>query len=152
LSCNDEPSVDALFSAANTLALVSWVALIMLPRRRVVAVIRTGALGGLALLYGVLIAVYFFRVDGGGFFSLPAVQRLFTLPEVALAGWVHYLAFDLFVGLWIAETADRFGLARWFQAPILLTTFMFGPIGFLMFQFVRAMSLLMPRAAPQASA
>jgi Domain of unknown function (DUF4281) len=144
--------VDALFSAANALALVCWVALIVLPRRRVVAVVRTGALGGLALLYGVLIAVYFFRVDGGGFFSLPAVQLLFTLPEVALAGWVHYLAFDLFVGLWIAETADGIGLPRWFQAPILLATFMFGPIGFLIFQFVRAMNRVMPRAATAASA
>lgn len=144
--------VDSLFSAANTLALVSWLALILLPRRLVVAVIRSGVLGGLALLYGVLIAVYFFRVEGGGFFSLPAVQKLFTSPEVALAGWVHYLAFDLFVGLWIAEKADSLGLARWFQAPILVATFMFGPIGFLMFQCVRAMGGLAARAVPEGGA
>jgi Domain of unknown function (DUF4281) len=141
--------VDGLFGAVNTLALVSWVALIMLPRRVVVVVIRTGVLGGLSLLYSVLIVVYFFNVEGGGFFSLPAVQRLFTVSEVALAGWVHYLAFDLFVGLWIAERSDSLGLARWFQAPILVITFMFGPIGFLMFQSIRAMGGLVAHAAPE---
>ncbi len=143
--------IDMVFSTVNTLALISWIALILLPRRFVVPVIRSGVLSALALLYSVLIAVYFFRVDGGGFFSLPAVQQLFTSPEVALAGWVHYLAFDLFVGLWIAEKSDSLGLARWFQAPILITTFMFGPIGFLMFQAVRVMPGMVVRAVPEGS-
>jgi len=64
------------------------------------------------------------------------VQKLFESPGVALAGWVHYLAFDLFVGLWIAMRSDAVGLSRWLQAPILVTTFMFGPIGLLLFAAV----------------
>ena len=92
----------------------------------------------MAVLYSVLITVYFFRVEGGGFSSLAAVQALFTSREVALAGWVHYLTFDLFVGLWIAEKSDSLGIARIVQAPVLVTTFMFGPLGFLMFQAVLA--------------
>mgnify|MGYP001807626084 CR=1 FL=1 len=126
--------LDALFSAANSLALVSWVGLIVLPRWRA---IRRGLqvfiVAGLCVLYAVLIQGFFFGVEGGGFFSLAAVQKLFTSREVALAGWVHYLAFDLFVGLWIAGRADEIGVSRWLQGPILLTTFMFGPIGLLMF-------------------
>jgi len=50
-----------------------------------------------------------------------------------VAGWIHYLAFDLFVGLWIATEADKAGISRWLQAPILVATFMFGPIGLLLF-------------------
>ena len=126
--------VDALFSAANTLALLSWVGLIALPRWRLVRrALQIFIVAGLCVLYAVLIQGFFFGVEGVGFSSLAAVQKLFTSREVALAGWVHYLAFDLFVGLWIAGRADEIGVSRWLQGPILLTAFMFGPIGLLMF-------------------
>lgn len=132
------------FSICNSLALAAWVALIAAPRWVVVtAAIRWRVITGLSVLYAVLIAVFFFRVEGGGFFTLAAVQILFTDPHVALAGWVHCLAFDLFVGLWIAKRADVMGLNRLVQAPILITTFMFGPFGFLLFQVVCAVSAVM---------
>jgi hypothetical protein len=57
---------------------------------------------------------------------------------VLVAGWIHYLAFDLFVGTWIASEADRLGWNRVVQAPILIATFMFGPIGLLLFFIMRA--------------
>jgi len=84
------------------------------------------------------------------FFSLPAVQRLFTSPEIALAGWIHYLAFDLFVGLWLADRGDAMGLSRWIQAPILAATFMFGPFGLLLFYSVLGAERLRSRLAPSA--
>lgn len=87
-------------------------------------------------LYAVLIPMVFADVPGGGFGTLAAVQALFASPAVALAGWVHYLAFDLFVGLWIAARADAAGVSRWLQAPVLATTFLFGPIGLLLFAAV----------------
>jgi len=55
-----------------------------------------------------------------------------------LAGWVHYLAFDLFVGGWIAVQCDKIGINRLIQAPILVLTFMFGPVGFAIFIAMRA--------------
>jgi len=82
--------------------------------------------------YAVLVLLFFFRVEGGGFGSLLEVRALFASDPALLAGWLHYLAFDLFVGLWIAERADARGLNRFIQAPLLFATFMFGPIGLLM--------------------
>jgi hypothetical protein len=132
-------TVEQVFSLCNTAALISWVALIAAPHWALLTgAIRWGVITGLSVLYAVLIAVFFFRVQGGGFFSLAAVQILFTDRHVALAGWVHYLAFDLFVGLWIAARADALGINRLVQAPILVATFMFGPLGFLLFQVVLA--------------
>lgn len=126
--------LDALFQVANTCALAAWIALIVLPRTRTLRLaILGGVIGALSVLYAVLIQMHFFDVPGGGFGSLPAVQRLFESPGVALAGWVHYLAFDLFVGLWIAQRADGIGVSRWLQAPVLALTFMFGPVGLLAF-------------------
>jgi hypothetical protein len=126
--------LNLLFSIANGATLLAWVMLIALPRwvllRRA---IQVAVVLSLCMLYTVLIQLYFFGVQGGGFFSLAAVQQLFTSPAVALAGWVHYLAFDLFVGLWIAQRADNMALSRWLQAPLLAITFMFGPIGLLLF-------------------
>jgi hypothetical protein len=130
----DALPLDALFRVANTSALLAWVALIALPRwpwlRQVT---QWGVVGALCTLYSVLIFVYFFTVPGGGFGDLASVQRLFTSREVALAGWVHYLAFDLLVGLWIAQRADSAGMSRLMQSPLLLATFMFGPFGLLWF-------------------
>ena len=131
--------LESIFSVANTTALVSWVVLILLPRARVLRrLVQVLAVGGLCVAYAVLVQLYFFSVPGGGFSTLAAVQRLFEVPEVALAGWIHYLAFDLFVGLWMAQRADTMGLSRWLQAPLLVVTFMFGPIGLMLFGLAAA--------------
>ncbi len=125
--------VDALFRATSAAALLGWLLLIAGPRRPWVFWALGGALvGGLCLVYGVLVMAFFFTVPGGGFGTLAELMRLFTVPEVALAGWVHYLAFDLAVGLWIAHRADAEGVSRWLQAPVLGVTFLFGPLGLLM--------------------
>jgi len=90
----------------------------------------------LSIVYSFLIARYFFSAEGG-FDTLTNVQQLFTHPSAALAGWVHYLAFDLFVGGVIAKQADDIGLSRLIQAPILAATFIFGPFGYLLFMIVK---------------
>lgn len=124
---------DNLFSLAGTLAMLGWAVLILAPRRRwLTAVLRQGMIGLLSLLYAVLILGYFFKVEGGGFNSIAQVRALFASDPVLLAGWVHYLAFDLFLGTWIADEADRIGIHRVIQVPVLLATFMFGPIGLLL--------------------
>ena len=79
-----------------------------------------------------------FGQSGGGFDSLPAVRQLFSNDWALLAGWVHYLAFDLFVGAWVARDAARSGVSRWFLMPVLPLTFLFGPAGFLLFQIFKA--------------
>lgn len=141
-------TIEQLFSICNAAALLSWIVLIVAPRKPLVTgAILWGTITTLSLIYAVLIAVYFFRVEGGGFFSLAAVQILFTDQRVALAGWIHYLAFDLFVGLWIAARSDELRINRLVQAPLLVATFMFGPLGFLLFQVVRA-AMGLPGATP----
>ena len=63
-------------------------------------------------------------------------------------GWTHYLAFDLFVGLWIARDADAKGFSRLVQLPILVLTLMAGPSGLLIWLLVRERRA---RAAAKAS-
>ena len=65
------------------------------------------------------------------------MQLLFTDGWAATAGWMHYLAFDLFMGAWIARTLMQAGLSRLWLVPLLPLTFLFGPAGFLAAEVVR---------------
>jgi len=141
-------SFEQLFSSASILAMLGWVILVFLPRRwkwlnRVPALFIPVVL---SVVYSFLIARYFFSAEGG-FDTLANVQQMFTFSGAALAGWVHYLAFDLFIGGLIAKQADEIGLSRLIQAPILLLTFMFGPFGYLLFAIVKPVMLRFSPAA-----
>jgi len=74
---------------------------------------------------------------GGGFSSLSGVMTLFTSPHFALVGWVHYLAFDLFVGAWEVRDARRQSISHWLVVPCLVLTVMLGPIGLLAYLGLR---------------
>ncbi len=133
-------TAETVFSIANMLALISWVVLLLAVWRKA-NWLRDDVLGrGVPLVFSVVysaLIVFFFFNAPGGFDTLANVQLLFTSPWAALAGWVHYLAFDLFVGCWIARQTMNAGLPRWPLVVILPLTFMFGPMGLLAFEVTR---------------
>jgi len=139
------PTPDQFFGWAGQAAMIGWLILIFLPRRLdtiwglwLTAIPRFAIPLGLSLLYAGLAMTHFFTIEGGGYGSLAQVRVLLSKEEMLLAGWVHYLAFDLFIGGWIAVEADKLGLSRVIQAPILILTFMFGPVGLALFLLMRA--------------
>ncbi|MCZ8152949.1 MAG: ABA4-like family protein [Rhodobacteraceae bacterium] len=138
-------SPDVLFSHASTAAMVGWVLLILGPRRFAwFNAIPLWVLPmGLSVAYS-LIVLSRFQGIGGGFDSLASVAILMANDWGLLAGWVHFLAFDLFVGAVVAQRMDRVGVSRMVQAPVLFAIFMLGPFGFL----IAAMTELGLRAAP----
>jgi len=133
-------STDELFSIANLTAMAGWVILIFLPRRwpPLFWIAQFIIPGVLALGYATLALVYFAGGEGG-FGSIADVRLLFQQDEILLAGWIHYLAFDLFVGAWIARRSDEAGIPRLIQAVFLGFTFMYGPAGFVLFLITRAL-------------
>ncbi len=135
------PTPDFLFTLANPLALVGWALLVLAPRwRGTRALVLSGAWPlGLAALYAVLISAHYLGPHGGegGFGSLAQVAALFRDPWALLAGWVHYLCFDLSVGAWEVRDAQRRGLPHALLLPCLLLTFLFGPVGLLLYHGLR---------------
>lgn len=135
-----------VFSVANILAMIAWVILIALPRRplSLAAVLYLGV-GLLSLTYTVgivgLMGGFFDPVGPADaqvdFTTMEGVQSIFASQGGTTIGWVHYLAFDLFVGLWIARDADAKEFSRWLQAPILLATFLAGPVGLFVWLVIR---------------
>ena len=130
-------NLETVFSVASSLAMVGWLLLAFVPRRFLwpVGVARLVALA-LAFGYVALVAAFFARAEGG-FGSLADVAQLFDEPGALLAGWVHYLAFDLLVGSWEREEAARIGLGPLMLIPSLFLTLMFGPAGWLCFLGLR---------------
>ena len=90
----------------------------------------------LAALYAVLVGQHWGESEGG-FGSLADVAKLFANPSVLLAGWIHYLVFDLFTGAWEVRDAQRHAVPHWAVVPCLILTFMFGPAGLLLYFVLR---------------
>ena len=131
---------DQLFGFANALPLVGWFALLLAPlaRTTLVAAARVVAVV-LAVSYVIGIAVAL--VAGGGpmpdIMTLSGLAHAFSTPRVMLVGWIHYLAFDLWVGAWEAEEAGRRGMPHAALVPCLVLTFLAGPVGLLLFLVLR---------------
>jgi hypothetical protein len=132
-------SPDALFQIANPIALVGWLALAFSPLAPRVLGLLAGTAVPLVLSCGyAAIVLAHWSTGQGGFDSLKSVEQLFQSRWLLLAGWVHYLAFDLLLGAWQVRTARREGIAHLQLLPCLLATFLFGPAGYLLFQLLRA--------------
>src|ERR1700679_3542289 len=131
-------TADSLFRLCNSTALAGWVLLVVTgwsPRASGgISSLITGLLLP-ALLCGLCLVLTFPHWSGhrGGFNSLSNVMLLFTDRWLVLAGWVHYLAFDLFIGSWQVRDARRNRVPFLLVLPCLLLTFLFGPIGLLLY-------------------
>lgn len=129
---------DQLFSGVSMLALCGWLLLLFAPYHKITQpIIFSGIIMILSVLYAYLIAMHIRETPDGGFNSLIEVANLFKNPALLLAGWIHYLAFDLLAGLFIVNNAKLCQVNRWILIPCLLLTFLFGPSGILLYVLIR---------------
>ncbi|MFT7108575.1 MAG: hypothetical protein ACI843_000220 [Psychrobacter glaciei] len=132
-----------IFKISTFIALIGWIILAVLP---------TWALGKsivVSIVVALLCFVYVYLVFlgrkhdelghrvKGGFFSLKGIVNLFKTPRIVLAGWIHYLAFDLMVALYIVTDAAHYDISHWLLLPCLFMTLMFGPAGLLLYLLLR---------------
>jgi len=132
---------ELLFVVTNGVAAAGWLALALLPRtERVQGALLVAAVGLLCVIYLVMfVGLMGGMVDPGRGgvaappfeYTVDGLKAAFAARGVIVLGWTHYLAFDLFVGLWIARDADQRGIGRLVQLPFFVTTFFAGPIGLL---------------------
>lgn len=139
-------NLDQIFDIANTTALVGWLVLLASP----LVPKWADRIGGFAIPlllsggYATLIVIFLVAAGGdtgeGGFGSLEAVAALFATREGVLVGWIHFLAFDLFIGGWEVRTARAERIPFLLVVPCLVFTFLAGPFGLLLFLVLRAVS------------
>lgn len=137
-------TAETVFSFVNMLVLPGWALLILLPRwKYTLGLISSGLIPLiLAITYVSLFAMRASLMpEGGGFGSLDALMILFTDPYLVTVGWIHYLAFDLFVGCWEVNDARKQGISHWLVIPCLLLTFLLGPTGLAVYFLIRTVKL-----------
>lgn len=133
-------TAEQLFSILNLVTVAAWLPLVFLPRRRWATTLLPVAVpSALATIYVALVIATLTQGEGG-FSSLTAVRTLFDNDWGLLAGWTHYLAFDLFIGGWEVRDAQRRGVPHLLVVPALVLTFLFGPAGFLIYLAVRLLA------------
>jgi hypothetical protein len=135
-------TLEQVFSAASAAAMLGWLMLAVAPLNRGWAVFGARMLSAIICgSYATLLATNMIggpaMPEGAGFGSLAGVVILFSSPGAVLIGWIHYLAFDLFIGSWEVETAPAFGLKHWMILPCLFLTLMYGPVGLLLYWLLR---------------
>lgn len=135
-------SPDSVFQICSTIAMVGWLILVIISPfwsgfdKFLIGVVITL----FTIVYAWLISQVFRPEDFQKFGSLNGVMELFTDKTAVTAGWVHYLAFDLFTGIWIKKNANKYGIHHLILVPCLLLTFMLGPIGLLLYLLIRTIN------------
>lgn len=127
-----------LFSICNTIAPLAWLLMIISPRWKVTKSIVLNLV--IPLFFSIVYGSLLFSMGGisfSDFGSLEGIKKLFSNDYALVLGWIHFLAFDLFVGSWILFNSQRNGLPHLLIIPCLLGTFMFGPIGLLLYVVIR---------------
>ena len=147
--------MDQVFGTGNLVAMSGWASLLaalVVPAVRKPVFLLTGLLIplGFALAY-VALLLSAPAAKGAGVGSIVQVRTLFSVDGALTAGWFHYLAFDLFVGTWIARDGLERGAWRILIAPCLGLTFMFGPAGLLLYVLLRLAFLRRAAARPVAA-
>ncbi|TCI84818.1 ABA4-like family protein [Tenacibaculum sp. M341] len=132
-------SPSEVFSIANMMAMPMWILMIFLPKWKVTRFLIDYKI--IPILLSVIYIIYIFiSIQAGGmmdFGSLASVMELFTQQNAVLAGWVHYLTFDLVVGMWMLDQNKKLQIHQAIMAPCLLGAFMFGPLGFFLFMIIK---------------
>ncbi len=136
--------METLFQLSNLLVMPFWLLMILLPHwrwtKRIMGSLWTVVPA--ALLYAVLVLPDFLALLGDlASPSLAIISTLLGTPEGATIGWVHFLAFDIFVGRWAYLDSRNQGFTAWLVSPILFFVLMFGPLGLLLYLGARALWL-----------
>ena len=131
----------AIFTICNTIAIAGWLVLMFLPfwfdsDKYIMGIV----IALFCVVYTWLIFSSFPLSNISKFATLDGVKSLFLQDETVVAGWVHYLAFDLLTGIFIRRNSIKHGISPWIIFPILLITFTLGPIGLLLYLIVRTIA------------
>jgi hypothetical protein len=127
-----------LFDLFNLLAMLAWIPLFLSPKFKLrIWVLKSKIVPVfLAISYLIFFLGFMFAANENPpalDFSFEGIKMLFTKDEAILVGWLHYLAFDMMVGIYEAEDAIKRKMPQLLLLPCLVFTFMLGPIGWLMY-------------------
>jgi len=133
---------ELLFKVSNLVALIGWGFIILVPHYHLTKnLVQMGIIPVFLALIYLFVAVFNFGDAEGNFSSIDGLRSLFENDYALLAGWVHYLVFDQWVGLWETYNAQKTGIKHVYIIPCLILTLMLGPVGLLSYLLLRTVLL-----------
>ena len=131
-------NASAIFQFGNTFVLLGWLLLVFIPYWKYTQpIIMNGIIIILAIIYSIFILKDIGSFNPDSFGSLESVMQLFTNEDSVAVGWIHYLAFDLFAGAYLMRKSKTLGISQVLATICLPFTFMFGPMGYLLFFIIK---------------
>ncbi|CAO3616331.1 unnamed protein product [Cunninghamella blakesleeana] len=137
----DNEHLDTIFNIVNIIPLPVWLLMSIAPQWNVTHTIVKSHITSIviSIIFVALNIIHFsndtdeFEITG--FFSLNVIAYVFSKRFIVLIGWVHYLAFDVFIGSWIFldNLKNKTPLPHFFMILCFLFTYTFGPSGFLLY-------------------
>ncbi|MFT7186094.1 MAG: hypothetical protein ACI84K_001484 [Pseudohongiellaceae bacterium] len=138
-------TLSSVFTFQNRFVMIGWLALVCLPFWAYMPMVVMAIVLVISAVYAYLI-LFGRRFDDRDrrphykdFASLSGVVKMFTNRRVSLAGWLHFLAFDLLVGLFIVLDSQHHDISHFMILPILFLTLMIGPAGLITYFIFRAL-------------
>ena len=123
---------ETIFNVFNTGILFFWLALMVFPKSKFTQKTTDFPWVPLVIAFGY---IYFLSTTEGtfsaDFSSLSGLTQMFqnANPQGVAAGWLHYLAFDFWVGCWMLKDSQKKQIKHFFVLLPMLCTFMLGPVG-----------------------
>jgi hypothetical protein len=130
---------ESIFNIFNSGIIVFWVLLLVFPQRgftqKIIVYPWIPLVIAMGYLYFLSTATGTFSAD---FTSLGGLTEMFqnANPRGVAAGWLHYLAFDFWVGCWMLKNSQEKGIKHLWMILPMLSTFMLGPVGILLYTLV----------------
>mgnify|MGYP001077027512 CR=1 FL=1 len=126
-----------VFELVNSIVLPAWLVLIFFPTKAWKNPVVYSFAAALAVVYLLYVIRGLGEMDMQAFMTLDGIKAMFSSDEAVLAGWIHYLVFDLLVGCWILNNSQKHNISHFLIIPCLLLCFMLGPVGFLLYWVIK---------------
>ena len=136
-------SYQNIYLMANWGVIPFWLLLIILPNHGVTnffvqSIVAPFLLAG---AYGFIAYNIFLEgntLDSFELYSgLDGLYSMFANEAFLLVFWIHFLAISLFLGAWISRDSQRYMVPRFFVIISLTLTYFTGPVGLLIYWFIR---------------
>lgn len=132
--------MEIYFGLFNLIALIPWSLMIFFPDQKITGICIDKQIP-VIMLSSIYLVLFFIQIFSSNntivdFMDFNSVKQAFSNDLIMLLGWVHYLAFDLFIGIYIFENMKKQLKMRLSLRIILSITLFLGPVGYLIYVLV----------------
>ena len=136
-------TLESIYLVANWGVVPFWLLLIFMPSHNITKFFSHSLIAPLLLGAAYIFVVRQIILEDNLFegfklyLGLDSLDEIYSNESLRLVFWIHFLSISLFVGAWIARDGERHMVPRALSAPCILLTYFTGPLGIIIYWFVR---------------